>query len=119
MEEGMSIENIKKIAEGLGLSLVEHPNRFTGVPILYLSQAHYFRDTPFNPYESEADAFKVLEALVKSQPNIELGQPLRRTEEGDREYHLQDYNGEVVFNKDLKHAICSAYLSLIDNKGKI
>ena len=103
------IENIRKIAEGLGLKIVREHDR--GMEVYYhLGRGGHVKN--FNPYESNADAFLVLEDLVNKDKTLGV----EFINQGGDDYSVDVnsiFNGYVrADNKDLKHAICSAWLSL-------
>jgi hypothetical protein len=108
----MNTENIKKIAEGLGLEYLEG-EVFDRHPI---DKTPYNRRL-FNPFVNDADAFNVLEALVKWRAKESLDTSIMDLSVyGTTGYCCSSTFGEKSEEKDLKHAICEAYLSLIDNK---
>ena len=106
----MTQENIRKIADSL-----PHHFRYsrTGVVLWGLDNSSI---GIFNPYENEADAFKVLEALVKKcdEKNIEMSLSI-----GNMRFLEHCGEGRCLFitnarDGNLKHAICSAFISLIE-----
>ena len=104
-------EDIKKIAEAMELKVVREHDQ--GIEVYY----HYGRGGQvkhFNPYENPADSFMVLEALVKGQPYIQIG---GKSGSAKGNWIVENYILANNFHaNDLKHAICTAYLSLIGDK---
>ena len=109
-------EDIRRIADSLGFKELEGFD----IPLYKFPNGN---NGYFNPYSNSADAFMVLEAFVKKQG----GMLVEIWSNGDNdEYMIQDddstenpWFGKGHLNEgeeDLKHAICTAYLSLIGDK---
>ena len=105
-------EDIKKIAESLGYEYLEGLI-FLRKPMNKETYGH----KPFNPYENGADAFMVLEALVKLRAIEGLETKLHHKHyQGDDEYQVTSTFSSRSQSDNFKHAICTAYLSLIGDK---
>lgn len=105
------IENIKAIAD----YLFPDNNGWCGDKLampIYSINGIDFDFCKFNPYESWNDCGMVLEDLVNK--NKTLGVELINQGDGDYSVDVNSiFNGYVrVDSKDLKHAICEAWLSL-------
>ena len=110
-------ENIKKIAESMGIKPQPKVDVKGGLNDI---SWHFTETLDFNPYTSDADCFQVLEALVKKDNKFHV----QVWSDGDSDsYSVVNVLGECPviypttylseFEKDLKHAICQAYLELI------
>lgn len=104
----MNTEKIKRIAEGLYPD-TKQAILGRGTPDERVKIAGLYRD--FNPYESDADAFKVLEALREELKNGDVERKLIITE---NDLILATFRGSITWSlliHDLKTAICEAYLA--------
>ena len=102
-------EDIKKIAKGLDYLCKTISERgVTNVYIMHSQTDECVDWRSFNPYENRADAFMVLEKMI-----TDCGLPkacflLQKTIMNSSVLNQNPLN--------LKHAICTAYLSLIGDK---
>ena len=104
-------EDIKKIAE----SVFPDNNGWCGdklaIPIQGISGLD-FDFVTFNPYTNSADAFMVLEALIKKESYIGFNEDNGIYSSCDL---FASYK-ELTCDGELKTNICTAYLSLIGDK---
>jgi len=109
----MDIESIKIIAESLGLELSRVNNYQTGNDDVYIAKGYGVLER-FNPYTNEADAFNVLEALVKRP----MGGVVVKYSNDKSLYGVDGTFSESNNCETLKEAICQSYLSLIKEEHK-
>ena len=104
-------EDIKKIAESLGFGYLEGE-----IFKRHIKSKTTYGHRLFNPYESNADAFMILEAYV-ALTKEERGEYIELSHESVDGFSICK-NKDLVASceQDLKHAICTAYLSLIGDK---
>ena len=94
-------DKILEIAKGLGYEAYISSGRVF---------AYIYEWDEFNPYENDADAFKVLQVLIAKCDTQILHSHGKYSVES---IVYSDYHGS---DKNLKAAICEAYLSLIQQE---
>ena len=101
-------EDIKKIAESLGLSnpVIVYIDKKPSVVIGAFGEV-------FNPYENSADAFMVLEKLISVCRKRELEFSFNIFSDAPFEIWI---GANYFWADDLEYAVCTAYLSLIESK---
>ena len=113
------IEDIRLIGNNLGFTerfVITDSDTGQGITVLdrygKFCRSSNFSNGGFNPYENDADAFKVLEALLELSGQLTITSGFNGTlfcVEIVRKYHEAD---------DFRSAICAAYLSLINQPAK-
>ena len=111
-------DKILKIAKGLGISLIRK-DLYTLKYLYQIGESEFqWRKDLFNPYENDADAFKVLQVLIAKCDTQILHSHGKYSVES---IVYSDYLcSRIVLchgsDKNLKAAICEAYLSLIQQE---